>query len=81
MTTPTESFLSNPFEGGINTGTTEGAKLFASATKDRVKDDLLTISQSKVTNIIATFRHDSNIFCWGKLVNIIGNNKGYMFKS
>ena len=63
MGTPATPFLSDPFEGDINPGTADGAKLFASATKDRVKDDILTVSQSKVTDIMATFRHDSNMFC------------------
>jgi len=76
MTTLAVSFLIDPFKWGINTGITEGAKLFPSATKDRAKDDLLTISQSKVADIMATFRHDSNMFFWSKLVNMIGNNKG-----
>ena len=40
-----------------------------------MKDDLLTVSQSKVTDIMATFRHDSNIFCGGKVINAIGDNK------
>jgi len=76
MTTPPISFLSDPFEGDINPGTADGAKLFASATKDRTKENLLTIAQSKVTDIMATFRHDSNMFCWGKLINMIDDNKG-----
>ena len=63
MTTPPISFLSDPFEGDINPGTADGAKLFASATKDRTKENLLTIVQSKVTDIMTTFRHDSNMFC------------------
>ena len=58
MTTPPISFLSDPFEGGINLGTADGTKLFASATKE----NLLTIAQSKVTYIMSTFWHDSNMF-------------------
>ena len=70
MSTPAISFLSDPFEGDINPGTADGAKLFATATKDRAKEDLLMISQSKVTDIMSSFRHDSNMFCWGKLIKI-----------
>ena len=72
----TVTFLSDPFEGNITPRTTDGAQLFASATKDRVKDNLLMISQSKVTDIMATFRYDSNMFCCGKLLNTIVDNKG-----
>ena len=71
MSTPVIYFLSDPFEGDINPGTADGAKLFATATKDRTKEDLLMISQSKVADIMSSFRHDSNMFCWGKLINMI----------
>ena len=76
MTIPPIYFLSDSFEGDINPGMVDGAKLFASATKNRTKENLLTITQSKITDIMATFRHDSNMFCWGKLINMIDDNKG-----
>ena len=63
MSTRAIYFPSDPFEGDINPGTADGAKLFAMATKDRTKEDLLMISQSKVTDIMSSFRHDSNMFC------------------
>ena len=75
MITPPIYFLSNPFKGDVNPRTVDGAKLLASATKDRTKENLLTIAQSKVADIMATFRHDSNMFCWGKLINMIDDNK------
>ena len=67
MTTPLIYFLSDIFEGDINPGTAEGTKLFASATKDRTKKNLLTIERSKVIDIMATFWHDSNIFLLGEI--------------
>ena len=76
MKIQTISFLSDPFEGDINYGTTKGATFFALATKDRVKDDLLNISQLNVSDIMVTFRHDFNTFCWEKLINMVRNNKG-----
>lgn len=63
MNTPTISFLSDPFEEDYNPGTADGTKLFVSAIKDWTEENLLTIAQSKVNDIMATFRHDSNMFC------------------
>ena len=66
----------NPFEGGINPGTESGQKLYTLATADRKKEDILLISQEIISDIMPTFRHNSNSFGWGKLVNNIIDNSG-----
>ena len=65
------TYLSDPFEGDINPGTTAGQKLYTLATADRKKEELLSISQENVSTIMSAFRHDSNSFGWGCLINDI----------
>ena len=74
------TFLSDPFEGDINPGTVSGQKLYTLATADRRKEDLLSIAQENVSNIMSVFRHDSNSFGWGMLVNNIITGDGNKLK-
>ena len=64
-------YLSDPFEGDINPGTSTGQKLYTLATADRKKEELVSISQENVSNIMSAFRHDSNSFGWRFLINNI----------
>ena len=69
MTTTT--YLSDPFEGDINPGSTSGQKLYTLGTADRKKDELLLVAQENVSAIMLAFRHDANSFGWGSLINNI----------
>ena len=65
------TFISDPFEGDINRGTALGQKLYTLATTDLKKEDLLLVTQENFSDIMSAFRHDSNSFGWGKLINNI----------
>ena len=62
-------FVTNPYHGKINPGTSDGQKLYLKATAERTPR--LTIKQENVKEIIATFEKDSRSFGWGSLVNVI----------
>ena len=62
-------FITNPYHGNINPGTTDGQKLYLKATAER--SERLTIKQEKVKEIIAAFEKDSRSFGWGSIVNVI----------
>ena len=67
------TYYSDPFEGDIKSEATNGQKPYTSATSDRNKDGILTIDQEHVADIMSVFRHDSNSFGWGKLINNVQN--------
>ena len=67
----TTVYLSNPFERYIIPGDVSGLKLYIFPTADRQKEDLLTILQENVTNIMSVFRYDLNSFGWGMLTKNI----------
>ena len=57
-TTPKpEIFITNPYLGNINPGSSDGQKLFLKAIAKR--DDRLSISQEKVKEILTAFESDS----------------------
>ena len=69
-------YLSDPFEGGINTGDASGLKFYIIPTADRKKEELITISQENVTKTMSTFRHNSNSFDWRIVTNNITRSVG-----
>ena len=70
------TFLSDPFEGDINPGETNGQKLFTLATSKRNKDTKIMISQEAADNVMNLFRQDSNSFGWGILTGCIETTGG-----
>ena len=70
------TYCSDLFEGDINPGTTTGQKLYPLAISNRNKDDILTIDQENVADILYVFRHDPNSFRWDKLVNNVQDATG-----
>ena len=70
------TYCSDPFEGDINPGTTNGQTLYTLATSDRNKDDFLTIVQEHAADITSAFRHDTYSFGWGKLINNVQDATG-----
>ena len=69
-------FLSDPFEGKINPGESNGQKLFTLATAERSKESKITISQDQAVNVMNLFRQDSNSFGWGILTGCIETEDG-----
>ena len=67
----TTTYLSDPFEGGINPGTAYGQTLYTLGTADRKKEELLSVTQDNVSAIMSAFRHDANSYGWGSLINNI----------
>ena len=65
------SYMSDPFEGGVNPRTSYGQKIYTLVTADRKKDDLLSISQENVSEIMSDFCHNANDLGWGYLVHDI----------
>ena len=70
------TYCSDLFEGEINPGTTTDQKLYTLTISNRNKDDLLTIDQENVADILSVFRHDSNSFRWDKLINNVQDAVG-----
>ena len=58
-------YLTNPFHGDINPGTTEGAKLYNIAIK--APEEKLCIAQKNARAIHAAFEEDANNFGWRTL--------------
>ena len=54
------TFLSDPFDGDINPGSTNVQKLYTLATAEQKKDTLLYSAQEHATDIMASFCHDLN---------------------
>ena len=66
-------FLTNPFFGDINPGTTEGAKLYNKAIAAPAEQ--LSIQQKNAKDIQARFETDASNFGWGQLIgNVQINN-------
>ena len=61
------NYQMDPYDGDINPGTTEGAKLFSKATQAR--SELLTLTQEKAKEILSAFEDDAREFGWGTMVH------------
>ena len=72
------TFISDPFEGDINPGETNGQKLFTLATAERSKDSKIVISQENAATVMNLLRQDSNSFGWSILTGCISNPAGTM---
>ena len=72
------TFISDPFEGDINPGETNGQKLFTLATAERSKDSKIVISQENAATVMNLLRQDSNSFGWSILTGCISNSAGTM---
>ena len=70
------TFISDPFEGKINLGESNGQKLFTLATAERSKESKITISQDQAVNVMNLFRKDSNSFGWSILTGCIETEDG-----
>ena len=67
-------FETNPFAMDINPATTNGLKLYQSATAKRDDSDKLHLSIPKATKFIEAMKADSDKFSWGKLTSTISVN-------
>ena len=75
-------FQMDPYDGNINPGTAEGAKLFNKATAARTT--LLTLSQDKAKEVVSAFEEDAREFGWGEMVHkvqIVPDNNNDLKKS
>ena len=73
------TYISDPFEGNINPGESNGQKLFTLATAERSKDSKIVISQENVASVMNLLRQDSNSFGWSILTGCISDPAGKMF--
>ena len=66
-------YLTNPFFGEINPGTTEGAKLYNKATA--APEEKLSVQQKNAKDVLSRFETDASNFGWGQLIgNVQINN-------
>jgi hypothetical protein len=70
-TATTEVFATNPFSTNINPATTNGLKLYQSATANRSDDEKLTTSIAKQKEFIDAMKQDATQYSWGILTSQI----------
>ena len=64
-------FVDDPFQGDINPGTTEGAKLYLKATSVIPEEDKFDLNISTAQKFLDLIRRDANNFGWGSLIRAI----------
>lgn len=67
-------FVDDPYQGNINPGTTDGAKLYLKATAAIPEEDKFDLNISSAQKFLDLMRRDSNNFGWGRLIRIIQQN-------
>ena len=72
----TTTYNLNPYDGDINTSTTDELKLFLKAAEENKLDTKLKISQSNVHTIIGSLSGYARKFGWDSLVNSIPTTVG-----
>ena len=61
-------FVDNPYQGDINPGTTDGAKLYIKATVAIPEDEKSDLTISTAQKFLDLMQRDSNSFGWGHLI-------------
>ena len=67
-------FVDDPFQGDINPGTTDGAKLYLKATAAISGVDKFDLNLSTAQKFLDLMRTDANNFGWGSLIRSIQQN-------
>lgn len=62
-----DPFITTPYAGDINPGTSNGIKLYQAATADRDEDSKLTLKITTSKEFIDAMKDDATKFCWGIL--------------
>ena len=61
-------FVDDPYQGDINPGTTDGAKLYIKATAAIPEDEKFDLTISTAQKFLDLMQRDSNNFSWGHLI-------------
>ena len=64
-------FVDDPYQGDINPGTTDGAKLYLKATAVISDENKFDLSITTAQKFLDLMRRDANNFGWGKLIRAI----------
>ena len=62
-----DPFITTPYAGDINPGTSNGIKLYQAATAERDEDSKLTLKITTSKEFIDAMKDDATKFCWGIL--------------
>lgn len=60
-------YVTTPYAGDINPGTSNGIKMFNAATQSRDTDEKMQLKVSKSKEFIEAMKDDANAYCWGIL--------------
>jgi hypothetical protein len=75
-------WVSNPNQGDINPGTTEGAKRFKAATTPLAEDKRLSIKVENAVKVISHLKHEAQLNAWQDSVTInVGTSTAPIFKN
>ena len=80
----TQVFVTDPYQGNINPGTSEGSKLFRSATQELDKENKIEISLLNAHLLLNQLKKDADAFGWGELfygIPISATDKKDLFKN
>lgn len=64
-----DPFITSPYAGDINPGSSNGIKLYQAATAERDDDSKLTLKITTSKEFIDAMKDDSTKFCWGILIS------------
>ena len=77
-------FVTDPFQGDINPGTSEGSKLFRSATTELEKENKIEITLTNAHLFLNQFKKDADAYGWVELfhgIPISTTDKKHLFKN